>query len=274
MLIGQDVLIEAQHKLIALMEPMRLKKLQADQLQKELDSMGLKILALEQDCAILKRKYEFKFMFVDREFLKIEQFWFDDKLELRPKFQLACKALAAVAKDEWFTFKNHRIPPHFTKAIMDAISIILGWSMEWDQQQMLVSDSVFCGRNKDELGLRFEFNCRLVQMMKDFDVFKYCEQRPQLKDFAFNKIMSDARFRRDSYYVVSLGICGPLLVDWIKSANAYINRAKLMLPQRKHADEERLMYEFSIEYSSKTSNLLIFMSLKPNLFIYMAVELV
>ena len=68
----------------------------------------MKLLTIDQENRILLRKYEFKIMTVDREFQKIEQFWFDDKMELRPKFLNACKALTTINKDEWFAFKNHR----------------------------------------------------------------------------------------------------------------------------------------------------------------------
>ena len=176
--------------------------------------------------------------FVEKEFQKIEQFWFDDKKELRPKFLNACKALTTIKKDDWFTFKNHRIAPPFTRMLMNAISILLGQSLEWKDQQLLLSDSLACARAKDDLGMRFEFDCKLVHMMKDYDVFHHTATSPHQGDF--NKIMSDARFRRDSYYIISLGPPGPLLCDWVKSNYAFVEKAKTMLSQRSHADEERI----------------------------------
>jgi hypothetical protein len=254
MLVGQDVYLNAQKKLVSLLEPLRRKKEQYQALQKIMDGFGLKILSLELDASVLKRKFEFKFMFVEREFQKIEQIWFDDKGEHRPKFQNACKAMEKLEKDVWFEFKNHRIPPPFTKKVLDAVCIILGLPREWPQQQLLLSDSVACSREKDDLGLRFDFKCKFVFMMKDFDVFHYTKERPLEAQGELNRILSDVRFKRDSYYIVSLGVPGPLLVDWIKMANAYIDRAKLMIPIRTRADDEKLLgARLKAEYNQKVN---------------------
>ena len=148
-----------------------------------------------------------------------------------------------------------------------------------------------CARVKDPIGLRFDFTCKLVHLLKDFDVFEYIkkvnapevkiiksvaeeeeennaedqaeggvkkekeESRPEppkikqltpaqqgeLNARELNKILSDARFKRDSYYIVSLGKVGPLLVDWVRALVAYMAVAKTMVSIRKHADEERIV---------------------------------
>jgi hypothetical protein len=81
MLVGQDVYLNAQKKLVSLLEPLRRKKEQYQALQKIMDGFGLKILSLELDASVLKRKFEFKFMFVEREFQKIEQILDEDDYE-------------------------------------------------------------------------------------------------------------------------------------------------------------------------------------------------
>ena len=43
-------------------------------------------------------------------------------------------------------------------------------------------------------------------------------------------ILTDPRFREDSYYVESLGVVGPVLVRWIKANNAYLLKAKSLAP--------------------------------------------
>ena len=75
--------------------------------------------------------------------------------------------------NEYFTFRNHRIPPPFTKKIMDSISILLGMSHDWKQQQLVISNNVVNGREGDDMGLRSEFDCKLAFMMNNGSIYEY-----------------------------------------------------------------------------------------------------
>jgi hypothetical protein len=48
----------------------------------------------------------------------------------------------------------------------DAVSILMGLPIDWKAEQLLLADNVYCARNKDEIGLRFEFDCKMVHLMK------------------------------------------------------------------------------------------------------------
>ena len=53
-------------------------------------------------------------------------------------------------------------------------------------------------------------------------------------------IVSDARFRKDSYYIESTGVAGPFLVDWVKSNLAYLKAAKKIEGTLKRAEEKKM----------------------------------
>merc|ERR1711871_718813 len=171
-LIGENILKEAIENLNNVLEPIENKKKLCKELQMQLYTLGTKMLAIDEERAILLKKYEFKMMFVEREYSKIKQYWYDDKRELKPKFEKACKNLSSISRDDWFQFKNHRIPPPFTKMCLDAAAYLLGEVDDWKTEQLIVSDSLTCGRAKQELGLRFEFDCKLSFMMKEYDIFE------------------------------------------------------------------------------------------------------
>ena len=62
-------------------------------------------------------------------------------------------------------------------------------------------------------------------------------------------IVSDARFRKDSYYIESTGVAGPFLVDWVKTNLAYLKAAKKIEGTLKRAEEKKvevLSYRCSI----------------------------
>lgn len=53
-------------------------------------------------------------------------------------------------------------------------------------------------------------------------------------------IVSDARFRKDSYYIESTGVAGPFLVDWVKTNLAYLKAAKKIEGTLKRAEEKKM----------------------------------
>ena len=113
--------------------------------------------------------------------------------------------MESITHDEWFTFKNFRVPPPVAKAILDSVCTLLCRPRDWPSEQMLISDNLVCARNGDEDGVRNKFDCKLVQMMKTYDVFKYTDYYLNDGDAEINKAMSDQRIKPGSYYVVSLG---------------------------------------------------------------------
>merc|ERR1711991_1243191 len=192
-LIGQNILRDAIANLDSIMEPIKQKKAHYKELQRKLDMLGSKMLTLDEERSLLLKKYESKMMFVEREFLKIQQYWFDDKRELKPKFEAACKNLNNISRDEWFQFKNHRIPPPFTKMCLDACAYLLGEIDDWKNEQLIVSDSLTCGRAKLEIGLRFDFGCKLAFMMKDCDIFDAINKIDH-PDVKFMKTKKEVRY--------------------------------------------------------------------------------
>lgn len=52
--------------------------------------------------------------------------------------------------------------------------------------------------------------------------------------------VSDARFRKDSYYIESTGVAGPFLVDWAKTNLAYLKAAKKIEGTLKRAEEKKM----------------------------------
>ena len=110
-------------------------------------------------------------------------------------------------------------------------------SLEWPIQQTLVSDSVYNARQKDETALRSNYVCKLVYLMKDYDVFAYADNT---ENFELIKILSDPRFRRDSYYIEAIGTLGPLLIDWIKTNTVYVRLARTQMAFKKRSDSVKV----------------------------------
>ena len=150
MLIGTEALVEAENRLLSLIAPMKTKHADVEMFKEELDKLGMESLVLSKEREEHYRLYSKLMTFVEREAQRIEQFWIDDKSNTRIKFRNVCKAMETIEKDDWFTFKNHRVPPTVTKKILDACSYLLGRNDSWQDEQHLVSDSVYCGRRGDD----------------------------------------------------------------------------------------------------------------------------
>lgn len=232
-LVGQEVLEKAQKRLDDLMIPLKELKEEVAQLKDELDALSVSTVELEQSKTILTRDYKKLMREVEAERMKIEQYWHDDPTESRRKFRDACKQLSKVTKDEYFLFKNHRVPPPFVRKILDAICILLNMDIDsWKKQQMIVSDAVFNARMADDAALRYDYSCKLDHMMNHktstYDVFDYIGvfKSPHY-DHLIN-ILTDPRFRKDSYYVESCGVAAPFLVEWVYCNVAYLRAGRLV----------------------------------------------
>ena len=235
-LVGKKAMADANARVFELVDPLREKEAIIAKITGKLDDLSLKIIKLETDRADLWKKYTKLLAVVDKEYKSIEQFWYDDKTESRAKFQKACQNLEAFHKDDWFVFKNHRVPPPFNKKIMDTISILLLETKDWKTQQSYVSDSVYNSRLGDEDALRFNYACKLVHMMKEYDVFQYADA-PEPGELI--SLVSDPRFRRESYYIEACGVVGPPLVDWVKANVAFVRKARSMVSNKKNADKTK-----------------------------------
>jgi len=237
MLVGEQALRNAQNQVDALLGPLRGKDQELEQLKKDIEVVSLKVIHLQQEANHIKRHSEELLSQFDRAALKIEQHWADEPLQVRAKFQQACKALTKLTVEEFFAFRNHRVVPVFTKKIFDAISYLLKLPLDWKSQQFVVADSVTNSRNGDDEASRFDYTCKLCFMMKSYEVYTYCDL-PHLQDI--EAIVSDARFRRDSYYIQSTGVAGPPLVDWVKTNLAYLKVAQRIVGMLRAADDKKL----------------------------------
>ena len=188
---------------------------------------------LEQSKNSLMRDYKKLMREVDAERMKIEQYWHDDPTESRRKFRNACKLLSTVTKDEYFLFKNHRTPPPFVRKILDVICILLNMEISsWKKQQMIVSDAVFNARMADDAALRYDYTCKLDHLMNHksstYDVFDYIGVFKSPHYDHLMNVLTDPRFRKDSYYVESCGVAAPALVEWVYCNVAYLRAGRLV----------------------------------------------
>ena len=236
-LLGQGARLAAQEKISALLVPINQTRDEINLIKKEIEDITMKIIEVDKEASDLMRKYQYLMGKVDKAADRIEQFWQDDPTESRFKFMFACEQLNTVAMNEYFTFRNHRLPPPFTKKIMDSISILLGASKDWKQQQLIISNNVVNGREGDDMGLRYEFDCKLAFMMKTYNVYDYT--RISEGDKELDSILCDPRLRRDSYYVESTGPAGPVLVDWIKTNEAYLEKSRSVFEQNAAIAEQK-----------------------------------
>lgn len=230
MLVGQQALHDARQILESSIHPIRDKEAEVESLKKELEVLSVNMISLDHEIIQLNKKHGQILQSIDKLDQKIEQSWHDDPLETRPKYLAAVKALSAVPADEFFKFKNYRMPPPFVKKIMNAICYLIHLPTDWSTQKVLISDNVFNGRFGDEDAIRFKYDCKFVFMLQSYDLLDIVRGKSVSDEegewgspqSGLNKILADPRFRSDSYYIESTGMVGPLLVDWIKANYAYL----------------------------------------------------
>jgi hypothetical protein len=229
MLVGLHALQAAEAKIKVLSAPIGDKKAEIKRLQDEIESLTISSIQLYKEMGLLKHDYTALLREVELEIQRMEQFWSDDPTRTRYKFREVIKNLATVHSDDFFIVKNHQFPPPFVKKIMNALSYLLGTKTDWKSQQMILSDSVYNSRMGDEDALRFSYGCKLNFMMtgNNYIVYDYVHVLDNKENiFELQKILSDPRFRVDSYYIESCGAAAPHLVDWIKKNYALLNLAK------------------------------------------------
>jgi len=86
---------------------------------------------------------------------KLEEFWENDPGQVKQRYLRCTKALEDFNIDQYFLFRNHRVPPEFTRKIVESMCFILlkeGDSEEkymrmgWTRLQMIVSDPKYNSR--------------------------------------------------------------------------------------------------------------------------------
>ena len=113
---------------------------------------------------------------------------------------------------------------------MDAVSLCLNYSLEWKDQQMLCSDYLSNAPLGDEEALLYTYDCKLVHMMETYDIFDYLEENIE-RDKKLDNMLADTRFRSTSYYIESLGVPAPYLVEFVKTNYAYIRAARVKVEE-------------------------------------------
>lgn len=255
-LVGQDALVQAHQQIDSILGPIRLKEKELVRLHETVDASALKLIAMKHESADIYRKYTD--MMADAEKLEkvMEQAWMDDPLQTRYKFQDTIKKLKEIPAVEFFKFKNFRNPPLFTKKIMDAISYLLRLPTDWLNQKLLMSDSVYnsTANEGDKTAVRFQYDCKFVHMMNDYNVVDYLDEEADNQRHLLELILADPRFRMDSYYIESLGVGAPVLVDWIKANNAYIQKARSMIPSIRRLEKMKFnAYRIKANHEKKKS---------------------
>ena len=241
-LIGSEAIEMARRKVDALLKPLKETREKIKELQEQIDNMGLEKLTYEKDASILHRKFTSLISMAEKENGRLEQFWMDEPQGLRRKFEIACENLKTISVKDFFDFRNYRLPPPFVKRILDCVSYLLGASTDWKRQQLMISDSVTCARDGDDLGLRFDFECKLSFMMKDYKVYAFARmlfEDEAKANVSLDKLMADPRLKRDSYYVESTGVAGPVIIDWAKTNYAYTNLAKTILKSLEAVEDKK-----------------------------------
>ena len=237
MLVGQQVLLQAQAKLEQLLKPFGEKTREVEDLKKEIEGISIKMIDMEKEASSYYYQFTNLISKYEKDTMKIEQYWHDEPTEVRRIFREACKKLETISVEEFFAFRNHRIVPIYTKRIMDAISYLLNMSTVWEDQQYIIADSIANSRHGDEEALRLSYHCKLSYLMVDYKVFNYVNVKN--KDELEN-IVYDIRFRHDSYYIESLGKAAPVLVQWVKANYAYIRAAKNMYSVLNAAEAKKM----------------------------------
>jgi len=246
LLVGQEVLEKAHARLQSLLAPMKEVKEFVIALKDELDALSVQTVNNEQAKAEMLRDYRHLMTEVERDTLKIEQYWYDDPTESRRHFQEASKLLSGISKDDYFFFKNHRNPPPFVRKVLDAICILLGRDINvWKQQQMVVSDAVFNARFQDDDALRYDYHCKLDFMVNskhsNFDIFDYVTVFDSKHFEHLQNILTDPRFRVDSYYVESCGSAAPTLVEWVGCMYRYVKCARNVYAMLEQARKNKVL---------------------------------
>ena len=135
---------------------------------------------------ITARKSEMRHMlaFAAKTEQKLEEFFSKEPSEARKKFRAAVQALDAYTIDDFFLFRNHRVPPEFTRKIVEAICFLLlkeGDSEEkymrmgWTRLQMIVADPKYNARENDEEALIVKYVAKVCHVIKSFNVFDHCD---------------------------------------------------------------------------------------------------
>jgi len=237
-LVGAGALMAAQAEYDRWLVPIKALRKDIEKTQVKIDKLAIEAIEIDKEAADLMRRYQILIGVVEKDSDRVEQFWIEDPSESRAMFQSACANLNTVEVNQYFTFRNHRIPPPFTKKIMDAISILLGLSTSWKAQQLIISTSIVNGREGDDLGLRFDFDCKLAFIMQKMVIYDYTRVSEGSQEL--ESILCDPRLRRDSYYVESCGPAGPVLVDWIKAMYLYLAKSRHVFENTAQVEEKKV----------------------------------
>ena len=237
LLVGVDAKARAQERISVLLPMLKEQKELVDKLKRDIEWGDKELIKKRIELTHILRKYRNLMEQIDRESAALEMFWIDERSGSRARFLQAVSNLSIPTREEWFKFKNHRNPPPFLKKVMDSVSYCLNLSLEWHDQQMLCSDSLYNRHNGDEEALRFEYDCKLVHIMKTYDIYEYSTLDEE-RDRQLDIILADTRFRRDSYYVESLGEPGPYVVDLVKTNYAFMRAALSKREAKRKIDED------------------------------------
>eukprot|EP00595_Chromulina_sp_UTEXLB2642_P002162 CAMPEP_0196767788 /NCGR_PEP_ID=MMETSP1095-20130614/41958_1 /TAXON_ID=96789 ORGANISM="Chromulina nebulosa, Strain UTEXLB2642" /NCGR_SAMPLE_ID=MMETSP1095 /ASSEMBLY_ACC=CAM_ASM_000446 /LENGTH=1228 /DNA_ID=CAMNT_0042136439 /DNA_START=798 /DNA_END=4481 /DNA_ORIENTATION=+ len=239
-LVDDDALIQAKKKIDYLLVPIHLKQKEIDDLKSEIESTSIRVLSLDHEVVDMMYKFNDMMADIETQTKKMNQTWADDPLNTKQKFEDCLKALRQIKGDEFFKLKNKRIPPLFTKKIMDCVCILLGLPLDWQTQRLLLSDSVYNSNvlDGDKNALRFQYDCKFVHMMESYDVINYLITESNRNELEM--ILADPRFRYDSYYIKSLGVAAIQLVKWVKANNAYVLTARSLIPWIKKLEKAKV----------------------------------
>eukprot|EP01041_Mallomonas_annulata_P000411 gene411-745_t len=197
------------------------------------------ILHLGKEISLLTIQWRWTCEQADKEFRNLEHFWLTERTGSRARFKRSVENLSTlITKKQWFDFKNERDPSHFLKKVMDAVSLVMNYSEVWTDQQMLCSDSEGNGLLGDREALFTRYENKLIFMLSKFDIYLFSDENDP-RDLKLDEMLADSRFRRDSYYLESLGEPGPYLLDFVKATYAYIRAARATLKDRYNANEKQ-----------------------------------
>ncbi|CAM9115659.1 unnamed protein product, partial [Ectocarpus fasciculatus] len=220
MLVAASSYTSSADALDELMPRIRESRKEIAKLKETLDAMGLESIRMDKEKFEMMRQYNNLMEAHGVIFQKIEQFWVDDRTEIRPRHQDAILQIKKIKPDQWFKLKNHRIPPPFLKKVMDTVSLLLEEPLEWKMQRQLLSDSVYNSIEGDADAARRSYDAKLVDILERYDIYEHARLDTE-RDTTLSLNLTDPRFRRDSYYVESCGEAAPFIVDWIKANWAY-----------------------------------------------------
>ena len=237
-LTGTDAIGEARQTIETIMPEIKVVRENIQRIRKDIEIILKQVRSIEGEKSILTKKFKHGMEIVEEELQKIETFWREDKYERRERFRKVIESLHKIHRDDWFALRNNRVPPPFLKKIMDAISYLLDLPLDWKSQQMLISDYLFNSLNGDDQALQYTYDCKLLQYLESYNVYDHCADDGK-KDAELSRILADPRFRRDSYYVESLGTAAPYLVDFVKTNFPYMLAAREVLVRVTENDKKR-----------------------------------